>query len=101
MLTMLESVRGEKTYTRYRRVVAFEPAWTQEGKARATVVIDYRDGQGEGKGTYWIPLALSGSYRRRRKQAEKVAQMVAHGLAGEYALERGIDPEVLRRKNPS
>jgi hypothetical protein len=98
---MLHNWRGEKTYTRYRRVVAFEPAWTQVGKARATVVIDYRDGQGEGKGTYWVPLSLSGSYRRRRRQAERVAQIVAQGLAEEYALERGIDPKVLRTKNPS
>ena len=83
---------GEKTYTRYRRIVAFEPAWNQEGKARVTVVVDYRDGQGEGEGTYWIPLALKGSLRRRTKQAEKIAQMIAQGLVREYALERGIDP---------
>jgi hypothetical protein len=73
--------------------VAFEPAWTQEGKARATVVIDYKDGQGEGVGTYWIPLALLGSYRHRTKQAERVARMVAQGLAREYALDRAKDPE--------
>jgi hypothetical protein len=95
MPSMLRSRHSEKTYTRYRRVVAFEPAWNQEGKARAKVVIDYKDGQGEGEGTYWIPLALTGSFRRRTKQAERIARMIGQGLAEEYALERGIDPKEL------
>ena len=93
MCSMLQRPLSDKIDTRFRRVVAFEPAWTQEGKARATVFVDYRDGKGEGEGTYWIPVALSGSFRRRTKQAERIARVVAQGIAEQYALERGIDPK--------
>ena len=94
MCPMLQAPLSDKTDTRFRRVVAFEPAWTQEGKARAAVFVDYRDGKGAGEGTYWIPVALSGSFRRRTKQAEMIASAVAQGIAEQYALERGIDPKV-------
>lgn len=82
---------------RYRRVVAFEPSWTNEGKARATVVIEYYDTNRAavevGEGTYWLPVELSGSLRKRQRAAQRIAETIARGIARQYALERGHSPD--------
>jgi hypothetical protein len=81
---------------RYSRVVAFEPSWINEGMARATVVIEYYDTNRvveEGEGTYWLPVELSGSFRKRQRAAQKIAETVARGIARQYALERGHSPD--------
>jgi hypothetical protein len=83
---------------RHRRVVAYEPAWDNSGKARATVVIDYPDGGGAGEGTYWLPLKLVGGRRKRQREAERIARAAAEGIARQYSFERGLDPDGLFRR---
>ena len=82
---------------RYHRVVAFEPSWTNEGMARATVLIEYYDTNRaaveEGAGTYWLPVEVSGSLRKRQREAQKLAETIARGIARQYALERGHNPD--------
>jgi hypothetical protein len=77
---------------RYRRVVVYEPA--SHESVRAQAVIPYFDAafEGEGVGTYWVPVTLSGfGGFGKQWQAQKLAQSVAQAIAREYAMRRGLE----------
>ena len=90
---MLTMPKPQQNQVRHRRVVAYEPSVGQS--LEAIVLIPYFDTafEGEGRGTYWVPLALSGSRRKRQRELQQVAEAAAKGIAREYAIRRGIDPD--------
>jgi len=76
--------------SRPRRVIAYD-ATVPEGD-RALAVIPYPDAPliGEGRGTYWVPVAAPGWPWLRRRRLRKIADGVAKGIAREYELRQGL-----------
>ena len=79
-----------KTRARNRRVVVYD-ASVPEGE-RAQAVVPYFDAafEGEGRGTYWVPVLVRGPFKARRLR--KIARAVADGIASEHAQRMGLPP---------